>query len=118
MPTPDGVAVDGLARLPLAWSLDGARIALGKQTRVVPLQPGGVEHATDGWLWLIDELFIVDFNETLRRQHTPPVRAQSLVGADETDQCRTPGGERQSRVEMGLVNRERRVERAAAAMDY
>src|SRR5882757_2257230 len=117
MPPANSVAIDGLARLPLARSLDSTVVSLRKQTGVPPRQPARSHDAPDDRLRLIDQHFVINLNETLRRQYTAPVSTKSLIGAHIADERRPSGRKPHARVEMRLMDRQRCIQGTATTMD-
>src|SRR5579872_4982709 len=116
-PASDGGAIDRLTGLPLAGRLHSPRIALRAQARVMPREAAGSDDPPDTWFGIAGQFFVINFNEAVRRQHTPPMGAEPLVVAEIRDQFRASGRKRQDRMEMSLMDRQRGVDRSATAVD-
>src|SRR5208283_631065 len=63
------------------------------------------------------QVLVIDLDEPIRRQHPPPMVGQLPVAAEIRDKFGAAGWKRQARMEKGLVDRKRRVDRSASAMD-
>jgi len=84
-PAPDGGAKDRLSGLPFAGSIHSPRIAFGAQARVVPREAAGRDDPPDQWFGLSGQLLVIDLDETIRRQHTPPMVNEPLVAVEIRD---------------------------------
>src|SRR5271166_6668797 len=94
-PALDGRAIDRLPGLPLAGSLHRARIGFGAQACVVPRQAAGRDDPPDDWFGRAGEVLVIDLDETIRRQHAPPMLDEPLVAAEICDQFCASGLKRQ-----------------------
>jgi hypothetical protein len=116
-PARDGAAIDRLPGLPLAGGLHSPRITFRAQACVVPRQAARRDDPPDHWFGRAGQLLVIDLEEAIRRQHAPPMLNEPLVAAEIRNQFGPSGRKRQAWLEMSLMDRERRVDCGAAAMD-
>src|SRR5580700_9882528 len=102
-PTLDRGAIDRLPGLPLAGGLHRPRIGFGAQTRVVPRQAAGGDDAPDDWFGRAGQVFVIDLDEAICREHPLPMINEPLVAAEIRDQFGTSGRKREPRMEMSLM---------------
>ena len=83
----------------------------------MPRQAAGRDDPPDDWFGSAGQVLVIDLDEAIRRQHAPPMVGDPLVAAEICDQFGTSGRKRQTRMEMSLMDRQRRVDCSAPAMD-
>ena len=114
-PAFDGRAVDGLARLPETRCVDLSRVAMRRQTRVIPLEAAGGDKASRMRLRIGDQRLVVHLDEPVRRQHLPPMGHQPLVLPDVEHDVASRRDE--VRLEIRGENGNSVVDRMASAVD-
>src|SRR5262249_34823999 len=116
-PARNGTTINRLPRLPLTWGLHRPRIRFGAQARVVPSQAAGRNDPPDKWLRRAGQLLVINLDEAISGQHTPPMIGKPLVVAKIRDQFGASGRKCQARMEMRLMDRQCRIDCCAPAMD-
>src|SRR5215469_16161 len=116
-PARDGGGIDRLAGLPLAGCPYSPRVRFGAKACVVPRQAAGRDDPPDDWFGRAGQVLVIELDKATRRQHAPPMVDEPLVAAEIRDQFSTSGRKRQARMEVSLMDRQRRVDCSAAAMD-
>ena len=76
----------------------------------MPGQAAGNDDPPDHGFGRAGQLLVIYLEEAIRRQHAPPIVDEPLVAAEVRDQFGTSGRKCQARMEMSLMDRQRRVD--------
>src|SRR6516164_2776490 len=98
------MAVDRLARLPLAGRLHRARVELGVKAGVIPGKAARGDDPADRRFGLACQILVLDLDETIGWKHAAPMVGQTLVAPKIGDQLGTACWKGEARIEQRLMD--------------
>src|SRR5579862_552612 len=116
-PALDRTAIDRLAGLPLAGGPHRPWVRFGTPARVITRQPACRDDTTNRRFGHAGQLLVIDLDETIRRQHPPPMIHEPLVAVEVCDQFCASGWKGQGWMKMRLMDGQCCVNGGASAVN-